>query len=250
MNAILALPHRTVSVDLDAPLDISIPLRAGKETVNAFHLPPMTVEPFRMGHFVGDVNQGGACNVNNIAFNPHGNGTHTECVGHISKEKHTIHRCLRRFFFLAEVITVDPEPRDGDRIITRDQVIAALSGRPEALIVRTLPNGSDKLVRHYSASNPPYLDAAAAAFMAETGILHLLLDLPSVDREEDGGHLLAHHAFWKYPEQPRTDCTITEMIYVPDAVTDGPYLLSFQIASFENDASPSKPVLYRMKDRV
>jgi hypothetical protein len=41
----------------------------------------------------------------------------------------------------------------------------------------------------------------------------------------------------------RLEATITEMIYVPDNV-DGSYLLNLQIASFENDASPSKPVLY------
>jgi hypothetical protein len=40
----------------------------------------------------------------------------------------------------------------------------------------------------------------------------------------------------------RLEATITEMIYVPDNVADGSYLLNLQIAS--NDASPSKPVLY------
>ena len=246
MKATLELPGRTVTVDLDAPLDISIPLRAGKENVNAFHLPPMTIEPFRMGGFIGDVNQGGACNVNNIAFNPHGNGTHTECVGHISKEKHTINQCLRRFFFLAEVITVAPEQHGSDRLITAGHVAPSLARRPEALVIRTLPNDINKVNRKYSASNPPYLDAAAATLMAGSGLLHLLLDLPSVDREEDGGHLLAHHAFWQYPSNPRTDCTITEMAFVPDTVADGTYLLLFQIASFENDASPSKPVLFKI----
>jgi hypothetical protein len=34
------------------------------------------------------------------------------------------------------------------------------------------------------------------------------------------------------------------MIYVKDVVLDGTYLLNLQITSFENDASPSKPVLY------
>jgi hypothetical protein len=40
------------------------------------------------------------------------------------------------------------------------------------------------------------------------------------------------------------DATITEMVFVPDAVADGIYLLNIQIASLETDASPSKPVLY------
>ena len=77
-------------------------------------------------------------------------------------------------------------------------------------------------------------------------INHLLTDLPSVDREEDGGKLLAHKAFWKYPEDIRRSATITELVYVPDVVTDGLYLLNVQITSLEVDASPSKPVIYQL----
>jgi hypothetical protein len=42
------------------------------------------------------------------------------------------------------------------------------------------------------------------------------------------------------------DCTITEFIYVPNKVKDGSYILNLQIAPFENDATPSKPVLYEI----
>ena len=48
----------------------------------------------------------------------------------------------------------------------------------------------------------------------------------------------------------RFNCTITEMIYVNDAVKDGSYILNLQFASFENDASPSKPVLYKIEKGV
>jgi hypothetical protein len=68
-----------------------------------------------------------------------------------------------------------------------------------------------------------------------------------VDREEDEGNLEAHHAFWNYPNAPRLDATITEFIYVKDEIRDGLYFLNLQIASFESDASPSKPVLYAIK---
>ena len=70
--------------------------------------------------------------------------------------------------------------------------------------------------------------------------------MPSVDKEVDGGVLAAHHVFWNYPENTQTHRTITELIYVPNDVYDGSYLLNLQIASFENDATPSKPVLYKM----
>lgn len=74
--------------------------------------------------------------------------------------------------------------------------------------------------------------------------MHLLIDLPSVDKEHDGGKLTAHKTFWNYPKAPRKEATITEMIFVPNAVKDGLYLLNLQVAPFENDASPSRPVIY------
>jgi len=236
-------------VDFSKPMDISIPLRAGAENVNAFYMPPVKIQPFRAGEFVGDVNQGGSCNVMDIFFNPHGNGTHTECVGHISKERYTINQCLQTFFFFAKLISVKPVREDGDLLIRREQLENALpEEKPEALIIRTIPNGTEKLNFQYSGTNPAYLHAEAALFLRESGIKHLLLDLPSVDREDDGGKLMAHHAFWNYPSATRLDATITELIFVPDEIPDGNYFLNIQIASFENDASPGKPVLYPFID--
>jgi len=132
-------------------------------------------------------------------------------------------------------------------VITRSGIDEALQGRkPEALVIRTLSNPPEKINAHYSHTNPVYLTEEAALFIHESGIDHLLVDMPSVDREEDGGKLLAHRAFWQYPQDIRLHRSITELIYVPNSVMDGSFLLNLQIASFENDASPSKPVLYRL----
>ncbi|MBL7942681.1 MAG: cyclase family protein, partial [Flavobacteriales bacterium] len=60
------------------------------------------------------------------------------------------------------------------------------------------------------------------------------------------GKLLAHRAFWKYPTQTRSHCTITEFVFVPDHVADGLYLLNLQVAAFDNDAAPSRPVIYAL----
>ena len=43
-------------------------------------------------------------------------------------------------------------------------------------------------------SNPPYLSEKAATYIREMDIKHLLIDLPSVDKEHDEGKLLAHKA--------------------------------------------------------
>ena len=38
-----------------------------------------------------------------------------------------------------------------------------------------------------------------------------------------------------------------DYIYVRNEIEDGEYILNLQFASFENDASPSKPVLYKIE---
>lgn len=246
MFATILINGKEVQVNLSAPLDISIALREGRENMNAFYLPPMERNPFRMGSFIGDVNQGGACNVFSITFNPHGNGTHTECVGHISSESYSIHQCLKQFFFFAELISIVPEKKSGDRMITKELLKNALGDkRADALVIRTIPNSPEKQVMQYSGTNPAYLTEEAATWIREQKFLHLLIDVPSVDKEDDGGKLLAHRSFWNYPDAARREATITELIYVPESVPDGSFLLNLQIASFVNDASPSKPLLFR-----
>lgn len=116
------------------------------------------------------------------------------------------------------------------------------------MVIRTLPNTREKLSMQYSYTNPPYLLEEASIFLKEKGIKHLLIDLPSIDREKDEGLLLSHNAFWNTKGKLRLDATITELIFVPNNVDDGCYLLDIQMAPFENDASPSRPVLYKLED--
>ena len=250
MQITVDIAGQTYRADLAQPLDIGIPLREGLETVNCFYAPPMETSPVVAGDFIGSTQQGGPLNFLNIKFNVHGNGTHTECVGHIAKERYTINQSLRQFHFPARLVSLYPEKTEaGDRVVFRHQLENLLEGEAPtpAIVLRTLPNDELKLRTNHSGANPPYLHHEAAAYLVERGVEHLLLDLPSVDREEDGGELAAHHTFWQYPAQPRTHCTITELIYVNNSMPDGLYLLNIQIASFEIDASPSKPVLYSLE---
>ncbi|WP_294822304.1 cyclase family protein [uncultured Flavobacterium sp.] len=253
MKATLSHNGSTYQVDLSQPIDISIPLTNSDSNPIAWYLDKPVIEPVKMGDWTGKVSEGASTNFNNIFFNPHGHGTHTECLGHISKDFFSINQALKQFFFLAEAVSVQPEAQGEDFVITRTQIEKALNGKqPEAIIIRTMPNDGRKQSKNYSNTNPPYLEEAAALFIRQCGIKHLLIDLPSVDRENDEGRLVSHKAFWNVKDvnnlnaDARHDATITEMIYVPDTVADGAYLLNLQIASFENDASPSKPVLYKI----
>jgi len=247
MVATIQYKSKSLKINLSQPIDISIPLRGVRDNVNAWYVGKPKITPVKVGNWVGKVKKGASVNFNRIRFNPHAHGTHTECVGHITKKSYSINKNLKQFFFLAELITVAPEKYEDDFVISKKQLQFALGNKkPDAVIIRTLPNTKEKCSKHYSHTNPPYLLEEASIYLREKGVKHLLIDLPSVDREKDEGKLLAHNAFWNTKGKIRFDATITEFIFVANTIKDGTYFLNIQIAPFENDASPSKPVLYKI----
>ena len=247
MIATIEHNNQAYRIDLSKPLDISLCLRGDNKNPVAWYLKAPKIEPVREGNWTGKVSRGASTNFNNISFNPHGHSTHTECVGHITHEFHSINDTLRTFFFPAKLVSIEPQALGSDRIITLEQIEKLIKPtEAEALIVRTLPNSIAKRSQQYSHTNWPYIEESAARYIRECGVLHLLVDLPSVDKEKDEGKLLAHKAFWDYPKHTRLNATITELVYVPQKVEDGNYFLNLQIASFENDAAPAKPVLYKL----
>lgn len=246
MIATIELKGGPIKVNLANPIDLSMIMAPKEDCVRAWYVGPIQITPVVTEEFIGDVNQGGSVNFRNISFNPHGNGTHTECVGHISKETYHIGECLVENFFLAQLITVKPQEIGQDLVILEHQFKGLIKSGVKAVIIRTLPNNIDKKRINYSASNPAYLEVNATRYLRDSGIDHLLIDLPSVDREEDEGKLLSHHAFWEYPNNVQKHRTITELIYVPNEVKDGLFFLNLVTANFENDASPSRPVIFSL----
>ncbi len=248
MISTITINTKKYTVNLAQPLDISMPLRASKSNVNAWYIDEPKIEAVQLGDSSASVKEGASINFNNIQFNPHAHGTHTECVGHVTEEFYSVNKCLKQFFFIAEVITVAPEAIGEDRVISKAQLQYLLKQRkPQALVIRTMPNTSIKKSRQYSNTNWPYLTEEAAIFIRKIGVKHLLIDLPSVDKEKDEGKLLAHKAFWDVNGKIRKTATITEFIYVSNKIDDGKYILNLQIAPFENDATPSKPILYKIE---
>ncbi|MFN8320064.1 MAG: cyclase family protein [Saprospiraceae bacterium] len=239
------------SFDSTAGMDISIILDAAIEGPNCFYAPLFDASPLVSGDFIGDTRKGSPVNFYNVKINPHGNGTHTECVGHISQEIVTINDVLKDSLFWGKLVSVYPEKMDnGDKLITVQTLQPFIDAfRDEtAIIIRTLPNPQEKQRWIYSGSNPTYFEPEAIALLVNAGIKHLLTDLPSVDREEDGGKLLAHKTFWNYPQEINRENTITEMVFVPDHIKDGNYLVQIQIPPFALDAAPSRVFLYENLD--
>ena len=235
-------------VDLDAGVDVSIAVGGKGSGVRAWGLKAAEVRPYREGGFTGSVKAGASVNFNDISFNPHAHGTHTECIGHITPEGEPLLDNPPPAWLLATLVSIEPEVRGSDRVVSREQLKKALSAPVmKAIVLRTLPNPEAKKKADYSGTNPPYLEPEGVEWLQQQGVEHLLLDLPSVDREEDGGALAAHKAFWGLPDRPRPEATITEFLYVPNQLMDGTYLLNLQVAAFDNDACPSRPVLFPLK---
>lgn len=245
MLCTLIIQNQTYQFDLSKPLDISISI--DQDGVKAWYLGNPSFEAVRSGDFIGAVAEGAPVNFRNIHFNPHAHGTHTECVGHISQEVYSVNKHLRNYFFECRLISVHPEKTGEDARITLTQLKALLGDiETRALVIRTLPNVYARKKINYSNTNPPYIDVEAVKWLVSKGVEHLILDLPSIDKEVDGGALAGHKAFWNYPTAVRWSCTITELAYVDNSIEDGLYLLNLQVAPIENDAAPSRPVLYKI----
>lgn len=261
----LVIDNLEYCFDLSAPIDISIPLIFNGSQPNAYGVEPATSTPCAAGELVGDTRQGGSCNFEQYTFIPHCNGTHTECVGHITNERISVRDSLRDVFIEAELVTVTSVRaiNSGDTYSTAfgedDLLIEKKSledvGDAKALIVRTLPNDDSKLSREYIESVPPYFTTEAMQGILELGVEHLLVDLPSIDRLFDDGRLSNHRIFWDVDAgsfepnlNTRRHSTITELVYVPNEVPDGRYLLNLQVAPFATDAAPSRPILFSTLD--
>ncbi len=269
MAASIYINDQIYHVDNAGAIDVSIPLIFNGPQPNAYGVEQAVSEPCRADDLVGDTRRGGSCNFEQYTFIPHCSGTHTECVGHITHERLSVRDCLQDVFMRAALISVEPvaagetdegyaaDTQQNDLLITRrllQDAFGGAAGEFEALIIRTQPNDETKKTRQYGDGDiPAYFSTDAMEYILETGIRHLLVDLPSIDRLFDDGKLSNHRIFWDVEQESfetnaasRINNTITELIYVPSDVEDGEYLLNLQIAPFAADASPSRPIIFRI----
>ena len=267
MKARIANGAGELTVDLSHPVDLSLRLEFHGAQPRHFGAPPASARPYAVPGFSGSVESGASCNCEVLTLIPHCNGTHTECVAHLTREPLDAYRVVPAGLLPALLLSVAPvpapqahegsvpEPQPGDELITRAALERAWPARapfaPRALAIRTLPNGTDKRSRDYSHLNPPYLSREAAELLSERSIMHLIVDLPSIDRSHDEGRLTAHRIFFGLPPgeaalaaAQRAAATVTELAYVPESLPDGAYLLELQVPALAGDAVPSRPLLY------
>lgn len=254
-------------MDSSSGIDISIPVHFHGAQPNLYGVPLANARAYVDDSFRGDTRDGGSCNFEEVTFIPHCNGTHTECVGHLTHERYDISDTLRETLLPCVLASASPvgaadtaeTALDGlppeSLVVTRQDIERHLRRVPvefrTCLIVRTFPNHQSKKIQQYGSGGAPFFSGAAIQALLDHNVRHLVTDLPSIDPLDDGGKMLAHRIFWGIDERShelteRSDAgrTITELVYVPDSVVDGTYLLDLQIAPLMGDAAPSRPILY------
>jgi arylformamidase len=273
MNARVQVDGGELAIDFARPFDLSVELDFHGAQVRHFGAPRASSQPWSVPGFSGSVVLGASCNCESITLIPHCNGTHTEGAGHLTREPLDAHRIVPRGLLPAFLVSAkpvcssqtsessEPAPQSDDRLVTRAALQTGWPAQPpfapRALVIRTLPNEPARRTRDYTDVTPPYLTREAAQFMVERGIEHLIVDLPSIDRARDEGRLTAHRLFFGLPpgdsslvHAARSQCTITELAYIPDDAVDGVYFLQLQTPALNGDAVPSRPLLYPLTARA
>jgi arylformamidase len=265
MKAKISFHTLDFEVNFSKGNDISIPINFNGEQPNTYGVDIATSKPYQDGQFIGDTRKGGPCNFETYSFTPHCNGTHTECIGHITNERVSILTSLDQEMIPATLVSVTPrnttehytpDLNKEDLVITKEDLELQLKDINPAflqgLIVRTLPNSDNKKSRDYMKVSPAFFSIDAMEYIVSLRVDHLLVDTPSVDRLLDDGRLSAHNVFWETKGKefnPNTqNKTITEMIFAPSYLEDGTYLLNLQIPAFVSDAAPSRPIIYKINE--
>ena len=266
-DVLLSVAGRRFAADLSDPLSIAMPLDFDGVQPNHFGAPRAHAHPLAEDGFVGDVRAGGTVNCEVLELVPHCNGTHTECIGHVTTDRIAVHEVLKGGLHVARLVsirtapaaaageTADPLAAADEPVVTAralEEALLPFAGTAEALVIRTLPNDATKLARRYQGAAPaPYLTVEAARLLVRHDVRHLVVDLPSIDRAMDRGRLAAHRIFWGLPEgaqrahdATRRESTITELAWIAPTIRDGWYLLDLQLPAFMSDAAPSRPLLY------
>lgn len=271
MQAELTINGQKVRAALDRGVSLAIPVEFGGTGPRHFGAPAPTSKPWSVGSFSGSVAAGASVNCSTMTLIPQCQMTHTESVAHLTREAGDAWRVVPRGLLPAVVVSVspeparetqestDPQPWGTDTLITQRRLRAAWpmarpgmsQFEPVAAIIRTLPNEAGKRTRDYSDAVPPYFTREAVQWLVEKRIEHLVLDLPSLDRTHDEGHLVGHRLFFGLPpgshargDAARSRCTITELAFIPDEVADGFCVLSLAVPAIGGDAVPSQPIVY------
>ena len=210
MKGQIILKNNKYEIEFSKGFDISIPMIFNGSQPNTYGVDKAILILTKTDEFIGDTRKGGPCNFETYTFTPHCNGTHTECIGHITEERISILTCLNDELLPATLISVIPKKtsenyfpnlNEEDKVITKEEVKERLKNiNPDflkAIIVRTLPNTENKKNPRLYEKYSFFFSIEAMEYLVSLGVQHLLVDTPSVDRLFDDGQLTAHNIFWE-----------------------------------------------------
>ena len=170
----------------------------------------------------------------------------------------SINDVLSHEYYLTELISVSPisalETKETyhvpfskeDRVITKRMIEGKIPDKALGLIIRTLPNSLSKMSQSYNATNTIFFTKEAIKYITRCKIRHLVVDMPTIDKYDDGGQLGNHHLFFE--NTPPYKKTITEMAYIGNEIIDGSYLMTIEIPPMVLDAAPSRPFIFDIKN--
>ena len=112
-------------MDFSKGNDISIPLYFNGVQPNTYGVDKATSSPYQDGQFIGDTRKGGPCNFETYSFTTHCNGTHTECIGHITNERISILSLNEKKADVSQLVIDSLSPVDGSLIATVSSATSA-----------------------------------------------------------------------------------------------------------------------------
>ncbi|MFC2155259.1 cyclase family protein [Acidobacteriota bacterium] len=242
--------NETKTFHLGQPRTVSREVTFYPETksVNGFYLPRIESTTFQYkDQFVGDVQKGGSCNVDILRYVPHGL-THIETSAHIlSWDERAVTlkdippQNLCGLVYLMDLTHLEAKP--GQSIDRRD-IEARIKKITLPITMLALKTRASLLPQDTDFSGKDYLylhpEAAQAIHDFKPRLHCLILDLPSIDRENDGGQLLAHRYFFGLPRKAhqwvdKEKRTLVELAWFSD-LKEGYYYAVITPPSFQSNA--------------
>lgn len=228
------------TIDLSDSIDISLPIspdlpisafgmQAAQERVL---LEPKTDEPK-------------GCRCSQLTIIPHVHTTHFETAQHYGDQKVSSLMIARSIPPLLTCLTIHVEwtPAGPIKFSTPN----VRNGNVAAVLLCSgwIKHQIQQKAYDWTGFNPPYVSVEMMEQIqrAFPRIRLLLLDLPSVDPEDDGGRLLAHRAFLKQENRGLIEMCLVDRQLIQDNTI---YALFPNIAAIDTDGIPCRPILYRL----
>ncbi len=222
---------------------------------NCFYLPRLGISPVEIGEFVGSVARGGSCNVDMLNLTPH-NVTHLETSAHILHNGGVAVSSLDLNCFHGLCYLVDLSTGESKGLIEEDSVMTKLRNLELPIQILAIKTPASILPSSYDFSGMDFLAlspalASAVSQFEENGseIQTLILDLPSVDMENDA-ELTAHRRFLQIPDgvseyEDKLGRAVVELAYFGD-LKEGYYYCSITPPRIESNAVPVSVALARL----